>query len=171
MSSISSSAGPRAAPFPRWRVVRRMLSAPDSRSTHAQRVDHYVALFTEIGRHHDPLEIERLRMGLDRALQRAYRPEGTLRQLLAIVADPDRSTRLRALTTPTLIVHGALDPLVPPAAAQHLAGLIAGARLQLIDGLGHDLPAWWMPQLVDLLAGQVSANEPSGAFSGVSQGE
>lgn len=161
--SIASSAGPRAAPFPQWRVLRRMLHAPTAQSSHAQRLDHYVALFTELGRHQEPAEIERLRLGLDRALRRAYRPEGTLRQLLAIVSEPDRSARLRAIRTPTLIVHGAADPLVPVAAAHHLAGLIAHAQLCIIDRLGHDLPSWWMPQLVDLLATHALAPAPAHA--------
>lgn len=156
--SMSSSAGPRAAPFPEWRVLRRMLRAPDTRSSHQQRLDHFLALFTALGRHQAPAEIERLRHGLDQALRRAYRPQGTLRQLLAIVSDPDRRARLRALRTPTLILHGAADPLVPVAAAQQLAAAIPAAKVQIIDGLGHDLPAWWMPQLVQTLAGWIQAH-------------
>ena len=152
LASIMSSAGPRAAPAPKWDITRLMLRAPGTTSSHQQRLDHYVALFTEIGRHHDPEEIARLREGLDRALARAYRPDGTLRQLLAICAQPDRSALLRRIATPTLLIHGALDPLVPVAAAHHLARVIPQARLEIIQRMGHDLPAWAMPRLVDLVA-------------------
>lgn len=152
LASIMSSAGPRAAPAPKWDITRLMLRAPGTASSHQQRLDHYVALFTEIGRHHDPEEIARLREGLDRALARAYRPDGTLRQLLAICAQPDRSALLRRIATPTLLIHGALDPLVPVAAAHHLARVIPQARLEIIQRMGHDLPAWAMPRLVDLVA-------------------
>jgi pimeloyl-ACP methyl ester carboxylesterase len=152
LASIMSSAGPRAAPAPKWDITRLMLRAPGTASSHQQRLDHYVALFTEIGRHHDPEEIARLREGLDRALARAYRPDGTLRQLLAICAQPDRSAQLRRISTPTLLIHGALDPLVPVAAAHHLARVIPQARLEIIQRMGHDLPAWAMPRLVDLVA-------------------
>lgn len=152
LASIMSSAGPRAAPAPKWDITRLMLRAPGTTSSHQQRLDHYVALFTEIGRHHDPEEIARLREGLDRALARAYRPDGTLRQLLAICAQPDRSAQLRRISTPTLLIHGALDPLVPVAAAHHLARVIPQARLEIIERMGHDLPAWAMPRLVDLVA-------------------
>lgn len=158
LTSIMSSAGPRAAPYPEWRVLKRMLQAPPVASTHEQRVDHYVALFTELGRHHEPAEIERLRIGLSASMGRAYRPAGTMRQLLAITAEPDRSARLRKLSTPTLIIHGAADPLVPVRAAHHLAAVIPGSRLQIIDRMGHDLPAWALPQLTDLIAGQVLAH-------------
>jgi len=154
LCSMLSSAGPRSAPAPHWRVTRRMLRAPSLNSTPEQRIEHYVALFTEIGQHDDLVEIERLRRGLTAALSRAYRPAGTMRQLLAISAEPDRSARLRHIRTPTLIVHGARDPLVPVAAAHHLARVLPHAQLKIIEGLGHDLPAWVMPQLVDLLAAQ-----------------
>lgn len=154
LTSIMSSAGPRAAPFPEWRLLNRMLRSPPTTSTHAQRVDHYVALFTELGRHHDPMEIERLRLGLGLSMARAYRPAGTLRQLLAITADPDRRKQLRLMKTPTLIVHGAADPLVPVRAAHQLAAVIPGARLHIIDRMGHDLPSWVLPQLIDLVAEQ-----------------
>lgn len=155
LTSIMSSAGPRAAPAPKWSVLQKMLRAPAPDSTHAQRVDHYVALFTEIGRHqHDHVEVERLRRGLDATLARAYRPAGTLRQLLAVTAAPDRSADLRRLTTPTLLIHGALDPLVPVAAAYHLAKVIPLARLEIVERMGHDLPAWAMPRLIELMAGQ-----------------
>ena len=152
LTSIMSSAGPRAAPSPKWDITRRMLRAPGPNSTHEQRLDHYVALFTEIGRHHEQAEIDRLRRGLDFTLSRAYRPAGTLRQLLAITAAPDRSAKLRGLTTPTLLIHGAVDPLVPVAAAHHLMQVIPHARLAIIERMGHDLPAWAMPQMVDLMA-------------------
>lgn len=157
LTSIMSSAGPRAAPPPKWDITRKMLRAPGPNSTHEQRLDHYVALFTEIGRHHDQAEIDRLRRGLDFTLSRAYRPAGTLRQLLAITADPDRSAKLRGLTTPTLLIHGAVDPLVPVAAAHHLMKVIPHAALRIIDGMGHDLPAWAMPLLTDLIATHAGA--------------
>lgn len=158
--SIMSSAGPRAAPAPKWDLTRLMLRAPGPQSSHQQRLDHYVALFTEIGRHHDPAEIARLREGLDRALARAYRPEGTLRQLLAICAQPDRSAQLRRIATPTLLIHGALDPLVPVAAAHHLARVIPHARLEIIERMGHDLPAWAMPRLIELIDTHGKAAQP-----------
>jgi pimeloyl-ACP methyl ester carboxylesterase len=164
LTSIMSSAGPRAAPFPEWRVLQKMLRAPAVSSSHAQRVEHFVSLFTELGRHHEAEEIERLRRGLSAALARAYRPAGTLRQLLAITADPDRSAALRALTTPTLIIHGAADPLVPVRAARHLASVIPNAWLQIVDRMGHDLPSWAMPQLIDLIAihcGQRAKDRPA----------
>ncbi len=145
--SIMSSAGPRAAPFPRLAVLRKMLSAPPANATHKHIVEHYVQLFTVLGAHRDSTEIDRLRQRLDRSIRRAYRPRGTARQLLAVCAAPDRRAQLRKLATPTLIMHGSVDPLVPPPAATTLQSCIAGSRLQWIEGMGHDLPLWALDQI------------------------
>ena len=49
---------------------------------------------------------------------------------------------ITAITAPTLVVHGTHDPLFPPAHGEALAAAIPGARLLLVDGLGHELPRW-----------------------------
>ncbi|MDR6874516.1 pimeloyl-ACP methyl ester carboxylesterase [Bosea sp. BE125] len=74
-------------------------------------------------------------------LERAYDPAGTSRQIAAIAATGDLRPRLSQITAPTLAVHGADDPLVPKAAGADIAASITGARLMIIDGMGHDLPA------------------------------
>jgi len=72
-------------------------------------------------------------------------PTGFLRQMAAIIADGDRTDRLRRITAPTLVIHGSDDPLVPVAGGRATAQAIHGARLLEIDGMGHTLP----PELVD----------------------
>lgn len=81
-------------------------------------------------------------------MRRAYRPAGLARQLVAVVADGDRSRLLGSLEVPTLVLHGAADPLVPAAAAHDLATKIVGATLDLVDGMGHDLPMPLLPRFV-----------------------
>lgn len=69
---------------------------------------------------------------------------GAARQLAAIMASPRRDAGLRQLRTPTLVLHGTADPLVPVRAGRLTARLVPGARLHLIEGMGHHLPpgAW-----------------------------
>jgi len=74
-------------------------------------------------------------------LERSYDPASTSRQIAAIAATGDLRPRLSQITAPTLVVHGADDPLVPKAAGEDIATSIAGARLMIIDGMGHNLPA------------------------------
>ena len=84
---------------------------------------------------------------LEVSLRRAYRPHGTARQLLAITADEDRSALLRTIRCPVLVMHGDADPLVPPRAAQALSKAMPHARVELVPGLGHYLPATFVPRL------------------------
>jgi pimeloyl-ACP methyl ester carboxylesterase len=75
------------------------------------------------------------------------------RQLMAVVADGDRSPLLARIVAPTHIVHGDADPLVPVAAAQDLHAKIAGSTLEIIDGMGHDLPPALWQRLAHSVAG------------------
>jgi len=99
-----------------------------------------------------------LRARVGAALSRAYHPRGVLRQLLAIMADDTRAALLARIATPTLVVHGRDDPLVPLPCGQDTARRIPGARLEVIDGMGHDLPASVVPQLLPLLLAHFARN-------------
>ncbi|MES2343321.1 MAG: alpha/beta hydrolase, partial [Pseudomonadota bacterium] len=79
---------------------------------------------------------------------RAFNPTGSTRQMAAIRAYGDRTERLKALKLPTIVLHGADDPLVPLAGGQATAAAIPGSELRVIAGMGHDLP----PALFDIVA-------------------
>ncbi|MDC0661149.1 alpha/beta fold hydrolase [Marinobacter sp. SS21] len=72
--------------------------------------------------------------------RRSYHPAGILRQTRAILATGSLSAFTRQIRVPTAIIHGNRDPLVRPVAATQLKYLIPHARLEMIEGLGHDLP-------------------------------
>ncbi|MEM7119752.1 MAG: alpha/beta hydrolase [Pseudomonadota bacterium] len=63
-----------------------------------------------------------------------------IRQLAAIMADGSRVDLLRGLMVPTLVIHGDADPLVPLPCGEDIARHVPGARLEVIPGMGHDLP-------------------------------
>jgi pimeloyl-ACP methyl ester carboxylesterase len=71
---------------------------------------------------------------------RGVHPAGTLRQMLAVLTQPDRSADLRRLRIPTLVVHGTADKMVHPSGGRATAAAIPDAELQLVPGMGHDLP-------------------------------
>ena len=85
------------------------------------------------------------------AAERAYRPEGTLRQLTAILADGDRRAELERLTVPTLVIHGDADPLVPVEAGRETAEVIPGAAYLELEKLGHDLPEPLLGEIVSAI--------------------
>lgn len=72
--------------------------------------------------------------------RRAYNPGGTARQIAAVAVTGDRRSRLATIAAPTLVIHGADDPLFLPACGQDTADSIPRADFMLIEGMGHDLP-------------------------------
>jgi pimeloyl-ACP methyl ester carboxylesterase len=67
-------------------------------------------------------------------------PGGTLRQMMAILTQPDRADRLRDLRIPAVVIHGLSDRMVHVSGGRATAAAIPGAELLLVDGMGHDLP-------------------------------
>lgn len=83
--------------------------------------------------------------------QRDYYPPGSARQIFAIAAAGDRRADIARIKAPTLVIHGALDPLVPVAAGRDTAATIPNAKLKIIEGMGHDLPPRLFSQLADAI--------------------
>ncbi len=81
-----------------------------------------------------------------------YYPEGATRQYAAIVADGSRVDRLKNVRLPFLVIHGKSDPLVTVDGGVDTALHVAGAKLELIEGMGHDLSVELCPQYVQLIA-------------------
>lgn len=86
-------------------------------------------------------------------MRRSVYPAGLPRQLAAILDDGDRTKRLGAVRTPTLVLHGEADPLVKLPGGEATAAAIPGARLVTIPGWGHDLPLKLVPRLAGEIAG------------------
>jgi pimeloyl-ACP methyl ester carboxylesterase len=117
-------------------------------------VERLERLFSIIGSPAYRPDREAFRARMAASVHRAWRPGGVARQLAAVVADGDRSPLLARITAPTHIVHGADDPLVPQAAAHELRARIAGATLEIIEGMGHDLPEPLWPRLAAAIGRQ-----------------
>jgi len=159
LTSMMSSAGPRTAPWPAPAVLWRFLQPPPRGALVDKKLDHFVGLMQVLGNIHDDDELKHLRERLSRALQRAYNPAGAARQLMAVLADPNRSEEVARIRCPTLIIHGADDPFIPVAAAHHLKRLLPQARLEVIPGLGHYLPADKLQQIAKLTIEHLRAAE------------
>lgn len=96
---------------------------------------------------------EDVRATMRRALARERGDgRGAGRQLAAVLAEEDRTAGLRALRIPALVMHGDRDRVVLPSGGRATAAAIPGAELDLVLGLGHDLPRWVWPRLVDGIA-------------------
>ena len=87
-----------------------------------------------------------------RAAARGFSTEGGQRQLLAVTASGSRKKSLPSVTAPTLVIHGADDPLVPLAAGEDTAASIPGAKLVVLKRMGHALPLAVWPRVIDEIA-------------------
>lgn len=164
LTLVMTTSGARHLPQPSLRVRQALLSRPRSHAV-ADVVAQLEGVLHTIGSPGYRPAPALMRARLEASVRRAYRPAGTARQLLAIVADGDRTPLLRQIRQPTHVIHGADDPLVPPAAGRHLAGQIAGATLDLVPGMGHDLPLALLPRIADGIsqAAQAAAKAPTPA--------
>jgi pimeloyl-ACP methyl ester carboxylesterase len=98
-----------------------------------------------------PLDEAKDRERALRVFERGLNPAGVGRQLRAILASGSRKERLRAVKAPTLVIHGTVDPLVHPEGGKDTAAAIPGAKLMMVDGMGHALPIPMWPQIIDAI--------------------
>jgi pimeloyl-ACP methyl ester carboxylesterase len=148
LTSIMSPAGGRIAGAPRLSIIPIFLSRPaDDKEDYMERT---VKLFKAIGspKYFDEPNIREI---AELSWERGLNMAGTGRQLAAIVADGNRSKRLRRVKAPTLVIHGKSDKLVTPSGGRMVARAIPGAKLLLFDGMGHDLPHQLWPQFLDAI--------------------
>lgn len=151
LTSIMSTPKP-AIPSPRGLSV---LVVPPKKG---REIEHFVWAYTRIGGPHMRDDGDRLRDVARRSLERGASPSGFLRQLAAVVASGDRSDRLRASNVPSLVIHGAVDPLVHPSLGRRTAELLR-ARFVLHPDQGHDLARALWPRLIGDISDHVASVE------------
>jgi pimeloyl-ACP methyl ester carboxylesterase len=160
LASIISNTGSRWSGQPSPRMYPLLLKKPPR--DRAAYVRHAVELFKKIGSQGFPIDEDELRRTAERSFDRGLNPAGSTRQLAAIIASGDRTPLLRTITVPTVVIHGRKDRLVPASGGRATAKAIPGARLVIIDGMGHDLPRGAWPQLLDEIEGNAArAGEPA----------
>jgi len=154
LTSIMSNSGnpERKIAFGRWKALRAIIRRPPRPDDHAAVVRHLMYVFGVIGSPAFRHELESMRPLFERVARRGLYRAGTSRQLLAILATGDRRPLLAQIAAPTLVLHGADDPLVPLAAGIDTAANINGSRLEVVPGMGHDFP----PGLLARLAARIA---------------
>ncbi|MBV8219655.1 MAG: alpha/beta hydrolase [Solirubrobacterales bacterium] len=138
LTSIMSSTGERSVGQPTQRALAALLSPPAA--TREEAIERTVSILRVTGSPGFDLDEADLRLRTGLAFDRSHDPVGVARQLAAIGASGDRTEALRSVSVPTLVMHGADDPLVNVSGARATAQAIAGAELVVYDGMGHHLP-------------------------------
>jgi pimeloyl-ACP methyl ester carboxylesterase len=140
--SIMSTTGDRAVGAPTGEALTALLRPVATSRDEAIQASVEGSLV--IGSPGYPTDEHILRERAAAAYDRSYCPEGTVRQLGAILGSPDRTSGLRAVDMPFLVVHGESDILVTPSGGDATAAAVPGSTLLTFPGMGHDLPeALW----------------------------
>ena len=139
LTSIMSSSGAKGLPGPTPDMRRVLFTPPAKAGTQAahQHALRFVQALAGPGFAHPEGSQQQL---VNDSLKRSSRPMGAYRQMLAAMADRERAGLLARITTPTLVIHGKADPLVPYACGEDTARRIPNAKLHGIEGMGHDMP-------------------------------
>jgi pimeloyl-ACP methyl ester carboxylesterase len=149
LASIMSTTGSRFRGQPAFRLYPVLLRrAPTEREAY---VEHAVRVFRAIGSSGYRFDESDLRERAALSYDRGHDQTAAGRQIAAIIASGDRTKALAGVRVPTLVIHGKADRLVRPSGGRATARAIPGARLELIDGMGHDLPRELWPRVVDAL--------------------
>ncbi|WP_374565476.1 alpha/beta fold hydrolase [Ideonella sp.] len=151
LNLMMTTSGSRKLPQATLAARRVMLQRPRTNDLEGL-LEHYAHLFQVIGSPAYRPDPGAFRERMRHNVQRAWRPSGTLRQLVAVAADGDRSPILGRIQAPTHVIHGEADPLIPVDNGRDLARRIAGATSDYITGMGHDLPLQLLPRFVDGIA-------------------
>jgi pimeloyl-ACP methyl ester carboxylesterase len=141
-SSIMSTTGDRAVGAPTGEAMTALLRPVAT--SRAEAIQASVEGSLVIGSPGYPTDERILRERAAAAYDRSYCPEGTARQLGAILGSPDRTEGLHGVRMPFLVVHGEADPLVTLSGGEATAAAVPGSTLLTFPGMGHDLPeALW----------------------------
>jgi len=150
--SIMSTTGDPTVGQPHPDALATLMVPPATSREEA--IEQSVATWRVIGSTGFPFDEDRVREQAATDYERGFHPAGTARQLAAIITQPDRTKELSVLDVPALVIHGEADPLVDPSGGQATAAAIPGATLDLVPGMGHDLP----PERTDQLVAELTAH-------------
>jgi pimeloyl-ACP methyl ester carboxylesterase len=159
LTSIMSSSGAKGLPGPTPNMRRVLFTPPAKPGSDAARQHalDFVQALAGPGFVHPEGSQQQL---VNDSLKRSNRPMGAYRQMLAAMADRERAGLLARITTPTLVIHGKADPLVPYACGEDTARRIPNAKLHGIEGMGHDMPPGAIDNMMARLIPFLNAHTP-----------
>jgi len=152
LCSIMSNTGDHTVGQPTAEAVAALLQPPPQ--GRAEAIDSAIRIWQVIGSPAYPFDVDLERQRVADAYDRSHDPEGVARQVAAILTASDRTEGLHAVRVPSLVIHGDSDTLVDVSGGEATAGAIPGAKLLILEGMGHDLP----PELADRLLAAILEN-------------
>jgi pimeloyl-ACP methyl ester carboxylesterase len=148
LTSIMSTTGNPKIPPPTREAAAMLMAPPATKEEYFER---YAQTWKILRAGSFPQDEALDRGRAERNFERGLNPAGVGRQLRAILASGSRKDRLASVKVPTLVIHGTVDPLVRPEGGKDTAASIPGARLLMVEGMGHALPIPMWPQIIDAI--------------------
>jgi pimeloyl-ACP methyl ester carboxylesterase len=149
LTSIMSTTGNPKVPPPTREAAAVLMAPPPA--TKEEYFARYAQTWKVLRAGSFPEDEARDRSRAERNFERGLNPAGVGRQLRAILASGSRKQRLASVKAPTLVIHGTVDPLVRPEGGKDTAASISGAKLMMVEGMGHALPIPFWPQIIDAI--------------------
>jgi pimeloyl-ACP methyl ester carboxylesterase len=149
LTSIMSTTGRRSVGWQDPRLVPLLLAR--SEATREAYVASSARFWRIIGSPGYPEQLEQVEERAGETFDRGVSASGVARQMVAVLRQPDRSSRLLDVRVPTLVIHGLADRMVHVSGGRATANAIPGAELMLVPGMGHDLPAQLYDTFVDAI--------------------
>ena len=149
LTSIMSTTGRRAVGWQHPRLLPGLLKpAGRTRDSYIARSLLTAKMMRSPGYEFDePFVVTRAEETFDRG----WSASGVVRQMMAVLTQPDRTAALRRLQMPTCVIHGLSDPMVHSSGGRATAGAIEGAELVTMPGMGHDMPKETHRAIVDAI--------------------
>jgi pimeloyl-ACP methyl ester carboxylesterase len=160
LTSIMSTTGNPMLPAGKPQALSVLVSPSPREGDTEAIVEHGFNAYRTVGSPGFPTEEKVLRQRVREDAMRGYYPQGILRQMAAVMTNGDRRSKLKRIKVPTVVLHGADDPLMPVEAGKDTAANIPGAELRVIQGMGHDLPLELVPQFVDAILAAAQRGSP-----------
>jgi pimeloyl-ACP methyl ester carboxylesterase len=167
LTSIMSGTNNPRLPRPSRETLSLLLAggSPRGGASKEEILNRMIKVWDVIGTPESGADKAEFRKTLDAAVTRSYYPAGVRRQLAAIIATGDLRPYIRKIAAPTLVIHGSKDPLALVEAGIDSARNIKGARLEVIDGMGHDLPVKFLPRIGELIIAHARSAQATAAQS------
>jgi len=137
---ISSTAStPNPFNGPKFKVTQQLLKRSAAKNDIEGRIDQSIKLFELIGTPGKNYDTPQFRNNMRAYIKRGGDDGGFLRQMAAIIGSQNRKALLKSINTPTLIIHGDIDPLIKVKNAYSAKKLIQSSELEIVEGMGHML--------------------------------
>ncbi len=149
LTSIMSTTGDPKVPGPTREAAAILMAPPPT--TKDGYIDRFAKTWKVLRVGSFPQDEARDRARAELTFARGLNPAGVGRQFRAILASGSRKPRLHLVKAPTLVIHGTVDPLVHPLGGKDTAASIPGAKLMMIEGMGHALPIPMWPEIIDAI--------------------